>query len=128
MDENYETEGKLLDERYIEAVLQTIPDIRDGKVRTKVYHSNRIDSNSVYVAFYVFNAFYGSWERGKLLRISDHQQDIENLEQIIVNVEKRLLKKRKQKFHERLAKCAEMAQARVTYRLINTIKGAKVQK
>lgn len=101
-----ETELKLLDKNYIETRIGEFKEIRSKQVAYKIEDSNRENSASVYVRFYIVNkkgdgeSYFG----GTTVRISDHPLSAERLntnssyKQFIVKPNMVLCKKRKAMF------------------------------
>lgn len=69
-----ETETKFLDQNYVETRVRELKEVRTRKVAYKIEKSNRENSNSLYVRFYVIRMFKGEEKFYGVsgLRISDH--------------------------------------------------------
>lgn len=87
-----EYEAKLLDKEYLTTRIRDFKDIKNGLVLFAIKESNREDSLSVYIEFYV------SGSKRAELRISDHYLKQAPQTQFIVYPCKILAKKRKELF------------------------------
>ena len=69
-----ETELKFLDINYVETRVRELKDVRTKQVSYKIERSNKENSNSIYVRFYLIRINKGEkkFVGGSGLRISDH--------------------------------------------------------
>ena len=101
-----ETETKFLDVNYVETRIREFKDIRSKQVSYKIERSNRENSNSIYVRFYLTRINKGE-ERffaGSGVRISDHYLSDYPHKQFIVDTTMPLTKGRKAIFIKTLEK------------------------
>lgn len=105
-----ETEAKFLDVNYVETRIREFKDIRSRQVAFKVERSNRENSNSIYVRFYLTRINKGE-ERffaGSGVRISDHYLNDYPHKQFIVDTSMPLTKGRKAIFIKTLEKALKL--------------------
>ena len=87
-------QSRLLDKDYLAIRLQEIKEIRRKELTYKIENSDRINSNSIYIEFYIKDTIP---IKRHTLRISDHEIDCVH-SQFIINPNDDLTKKKKAQF------------------------------
>lgn len=109
-----ETQSKFLDKRYLETRLNEITEIKRGEMRYEIENSDRADSKSLYIMFFLLNG-NSHWQKYATLRISDHEQKNCIFPQFIVAPNDIMTKKKKQKFIGAIKK--SVARAKIKFRV-----------
>ena len=106
-----EMEARLLDEDYVRVRLNDITEIKHKEIKVNIYHSDNIDSNSIYLDFYCKDTQEQNfkWNRCCTLRISDHHLPTYKSTQFIIDCGKVLTKKKKELFFRTLQNCVRKA-------------------
>lgn len=109
-----ETEIRFIDEDYVRVRLNDITEIKHKEIKVNIYHSDNIDSNSIYIDFYCKlpsdNGF--KWSRNCTLRVSDHHLATYKSTQFIIDGNKIMTKKRKELFFRTLQNCVRKAKTK----------------
>lgn len=115
-----ELQSKLLDKEYIKTRLQEIPEIKRKEVSVKFSNSDRPNSISLYIEFWVngHNTEYGY--KNKTIRVSDHRIDTPHT-QFIIDPNDELTKKKKSLFMRTLEKGVKMALERSFYKKLSNL-------
>lgn len=92
-----DTQMKLLNKDYLKTRIEEMPPVRRGEVSYTIEESDRMFSKTLYVSFWTPNPMeQGKWFKGKTLRLSDHLLEECVHDQLLVNPEKELTKKKKE--------------------------------
>ena len=86
---------KLLNKEYLATRIGELKEIKRGEATFKIRNSDRVFSKSIYIEFWLPMSGTDKFYKGATLRISDHEQENCMFEQIIINPEKPLTKKKK---------------------------------
>lgn len=92
-----ETQSKFLSIPYLETRLKEIQEIKRGEMRYEIENSDRADSKSLYIMFFLLNGNL-HWQKYATLRISDHKQGDCVFPQFIVEPTDIMTKKKKKRF------------------------------
>lgn len=109
-----ETQSKFLSIPYLETRLNEISEIKRGEMRYEIENSDRADSKSLYIMFFMLNG-NSRWQKYATLRISDHEQKNCIFPQFIVAPNDIMTKKKKQKFIGAIKK--SVARAKIKFRV-----------
>jgi len=101
-----ETEDKFLNKEYVETRLRDFKDIKSKNITFEIKGSDRIDSLSLYVEFFIDNMKLNT------LRISDHLCKTSPHLQFIIEPTKILAKKKKELFVRTVNHCLAIAKSK----------------
>lgn len=115
---------KLLNKEYLATRIGEFKEIKRGEVVFKIKDSDRAFSKSIYVEFWLPMSSTKKFYKGATLRISDHKQENCMFEQIIINPEKPLTKKKKAELIRNLdatIKKAQKKRVKYTLKIVETL-------